>query len=64
MYTFNPVPDDKINSALSKLKAFADNKSKVTQNIKFVLHMVGMSCQKWSLCGKWLKFVVKGLPIP
>ena len=32
---FNLLPDDKI-LALSKLKAFADNKFNVIQNIKFV----------------------------
>ena len=34
----NPLPNDKID--MSKLKAFADNKSKVTQNMKFAFGMV------------------------
>ena len=33
----DPLPDDKI-LALSKLKAFADDKINVTQNINFVFH--------------------------
>ena len=37
--SFNPLPDDKI-LALSKLKEFADDKSNVTQNIKFICHRV------------------------
>ena len=37
---FNPIPDEKILD-WSKLKAFADDKSNVTQNIKFVFHRVG-----------------------
>ena len=39
MDLFNSLPDDKI-LALSKLKAFADNKINVAQNIKFVFHKV------------------------
>ena len=35
----NPLPDDKI-SDWSKLKAFADTKLNVTQNIKVVLHRI------------------------
>ena len=34
---FNPLPDDKL-LGLSKLKAFADDKLNVTQNIKVVFH--------------------------
>ena len=34
---FNPSPDDKI-LGLPNLKAFADDKSNVTQNIKVVFH--------------------------
>ena len=34
---FNPFPDDKIVT-LSNLKAFADDKFHVTQNIEFVFH--------------------------
>ena len=34
---FNPSPDDKI-LGLPKLKAFADDKLNVTQNIKVVFH--------------------------
>ena len=34
---FNPLPDDKI-LGLPKLKAFADDKSNVTQNFKVVFH--------------------------
>ena len=36
---FNPLPDDK-NLGLPKLKAFADDKSNVTQNIKVVFHRI------------------------
>ena len=32
----NPLPDDKISN-WSKFKAFADDKIKVTENLKFVL---------------------------
>ena len=35
----NPLPDDKI-LGLPKLKAFADNKSNVTQNNEVVLHRI------------------------
>ena len=35
----NPVPDDKI-LGLPKLKAFADDKLNVTQNIKVVSHRI------------------------
>ena len=35
----NPLPDDKI-LGLPKLKAFADDKSDVTQNIKVVFHRI------------------------
>ena len=35
----NPLPDDKILRLL-KLKAFADDKSNVTQNIKVVFHRI------------------------
>ena len=35
----NPLPDDKI-SDWSKLKAFADDKLNVTQNIKVVFHRI------------------------
>ena len=34
---FNPLPDNKF-LGLSKLKAFADNKLNVTQNVKVVFH--------------------------
>ena len=37
--SFNPLPDDNM-LALSKLKAFADSKFSVTQNIKFVYHRI------------------------
>ena len=36
---FNPLPDDKI-LGLPKLKAFAEDKSDVTQNIKVGLHRI------------------------
>ena len=36
---FNPLPDDKI-LVLPKLKAFADDKSSVTQNITVVFHRI------------------------
>ena len=36
---FNPLPEDKI-LGLPKLKAFADDKSNVTQNIKVVFHRI------------------------
>ena len=36
-FSFNPLPDDKI-VALSKLKAFTDDKLNVTQNIEFIFH--------------------------
>ena len=36
---FNPLPDNKI-SDWSKLKAFADDKLNVTQNIKVVFHRI------------------------
>ena len=35
----NPLPDDKI-LALSKMKAFADNKLHINPNIKFFFHKV------------------------
>ena len=35
----NPLPDDKI-SGLPKLKAFADDKLNVTQNVKVVFHRI------------------------
>ena len=35
----NPLPDDRI-SALSELKAFADDKVNVIQNINFISHRV------------------------
>ena len=35
----NPSPDDKISDC-SKLKAFADDKLNVTQNMKVVFHMI------------------------
>ena len=38
-WSVNPLPDDKILS-LPKLKAFADDKSNVTQNIKVVFHRI------------------------
>ena len=38
-YDFNPLPDHKI-LGLPKLKAFADDKSNVTQNIKVVFHKI------------------------
>ena len=37
--TFNPLPDDKI-LGLPKLKAFADDKLNVTQNVKVVSHRI------------------------
>ena len=37
--SLNPLPDDKI-LGLPKLKAFADEKSNVTQNIKVVFHRI------------------------
>ena len=36
---FNPLPDDKI-LGLPKLKAFADDKSNVTQNVKVVFQRI------------------------
>ena len=39
IYVFNPLPDGKI-SDWSELKAFADNKLNVTQNIKVVFHRI------------------------
>ena len=36
---FNPLPDEKI-LGLPKLKAFADDKLNVTQNIKVVFHRI------------------------
>ena len=36
---FNPLPDDKI-LGLPKLKAFADDKLNVTQNLKDVFHRI------------------------
>ena len=35
----NPLPDDKV-LGLSKLKAFADDKLNITQNIKVVFHRI------------------------
>ena len=35
----NPLPDNKI-SGLPKLKAFADDKLNVTQNVKVVFHRI------------------------
>ena len=37
--TFNPLPDDKL-LGLPKLKAFADDKLNVTQNVKVVFHRI------------------------
>ena len=37
--SLNPLPNDKILD-LPKLKAFADDKSNVTQNIKAVFHRI------------------------
>ena len=37
--SFNPLPDDEILD-LSKLKAFAEDKSNVTQNIQFVFERI------------------------
>ena len=39
LYKFNLLPDDKM-FALPKLKAFADDKSNVTQNIKDLFHRI------------------------
>ena len=39
------LPDDKI-SALSKSKAFADNKLYIYRNIKFVFHRIKTLCGK------------------
>ena len=36
---FNPLPDDKV-LRFAKLKAFAYDKSSVTQNIKVVFHRI------------------------
>ena len=36
---FNPLPDDKI-LGLPKLKAFAEDKLNVTQNVKVVFHRI------------------------
>ena len=41
----HPLPDDKM-SALPKLKAFADDKSNVTQNIKVALHRIEKIVEK------------------
>ena len=38
-FRVNPLPDEKI-LALPKLKAFADDKLNVTQNIKVVFHRI------------------------
>ena len=47
----NPLPDDKI-LGLPKLKAFADDKLNVTQNIKVVFHRIEKHCGKRRKC--WL----------
>ena len=39
MLTLNPLPDDKF-LGLPKLKAFADDKLNVTQNVKVVFHRI------------------------
>ena len=39
LHGFNPLPDDKI-LGLPKLKAFADDKSNVTQRIKVLFHEI------------------------
>ena len=38
-FSLNHLPDDKV-LGLPKLKAFADDKLNVTQNIKFVFHRI------------------------
>ena len=47
----NALPDDKI-LALSKLKAFTDNRSYATQNIKFIFHNTENIVGKGEKC--WL----------
>ena len=46
-----PLPNDKI-LALSKLKAFADGKPNVAQNIQFVLHRIENTVRKGENAGK------------
>ena len=56
IFSFNPLPDDKI-LGLPKLKAFAEDKLNITQNIKDVFHRIenvvgkeeNASCQQFLL---------------